>query len=1054
MADNHGAESSATVSITVAGVNDAPVAVDDAVALDDQVISERVVLDFNGSVNLSDYLDYAFTGFTHYVSGLGDGDNTMAYTYYYNNVASLNGADGAILRADGDDFSLDGFRARSYTRNHDVTVLGYDDGALVASQALSLTPSYQTFTFGGAWSSVDEVRFDMSASDYSYTFLDNIDLLHVEGPNEDDVVDVDVLANDYDVDANDTITLTSFDGTSVLGASVSRNADGTLRYDPTASATLQALALGESSSDTFTYTIADNHGATDTAIVTVEVAGRNDAPIAAPDAATTDEDAAVTIAVADLLANDSDVDASDTISIASFDSTSALGAAVSLNPDGTLHYDPTASSTLQALALGESTSDMFTYTIADNHGATDTATVTVEVAGVNDAPVANPDTGGQVVLDFNGSVNLSDYLDYAFTGFTHYVSGLGDGDNTMAYTYYYNNVASLNGADGAILRADGDDFSLDGFRARSYTRNHDVTVLGYDDGALVASQALSLTPSYQTFTFGGAWSSVDEVRFDMSASDYSYTFLDNVALSQGRTEDDVVDVDVLANDYDVDANDTITLTSFDGTSVLGASVSRNVDGTLRYDPTASATLQALALGESSSDTFTYTIADSHGATDTATVTVEVAGVNDDPVIGVGVTAGAVTEIADPAQGENETAHTVTGTIAFADVDLSDRHTVSVTPQGEGYRGTLGVVAVDSTGSGAGAIGWTFEVADSALDDLAADETRVQTYEIAVDDGHGGIATEIVSMTLTGTNDAPEAIADEAATDQDTPVTIDVLANDTDVDNGDDPTTFTLDDASVETGQGSVSIVDNQLVFDPGDDFDDLPEGEARFVTVNYTMSDAAGAASSATVTITVTGTNDAPIAVADTAATDEDTPVTVDVLANDTDIDDPHAFSLVGVSVTAGLGTVTIVDDKLVYDPGDAYQYLGDGESASVELTYTMSDEHGQTSSNTVTLTVDGANDAEPVYVNQVVQGFGTNGSYGGYGGSGAYGYGTRPGGTGGTGAQGGNGGSGTATTANETVQGDAVNDSLVLQTYGYGGYGGNGDVPISVEIRGAGVAG
>ena len=91
MSDNHGAESSATVAITVAGVNDAPVAVDDDVT---GGVGESVVLDFNGSVNLSDYLDYAFTGFTHYVSAFGDGDNTMAYTYYNNNVASLTAPTG------------------------------------------------------------------------------------------------------------------------------------------------------------------------------------------------------------------------------------------------------------------------------------------------------------------------------------------------------------------------------------------------------------------------------------------------------------------------------------------------------------------------------------------------------------------------------------------------------------------------------------------------------------------------------------------------------------------------------------------------------------------------------------------------------------------------------------------------------------------------------------------------------------------------------------------------------------------------------------------------
>ena len=60
------------------------------------------------------------------------------------------------------------------------------------------------------------------------------------------------------------------------------------------------------------------------------------------------------------------------------------------------------------------------------------------------------------------------------------------------------------------------------------------------------------------------------------------------------------------------------------------------------------------------------------------------------------------------------------TTAVTDVDLSDSHTVSVTPEGTGYRGALTAAIADlSTGDGAGSIGWTFEVEDSALDDLAA-----------------------------------------------------------------------------------------------------------------------------------------------------------------------------------------------------------------------------------------------------------------------------------------------------------------------------------------------
>lgn len=80
-------------------------------------------------------------------------------------------------------------------------------------------------------------------------------------------------------------------------------------------------------------------------------------------------------------------------SISSFDATSALGATITLNVDGTLNYDPTTGGPdIQNLGNGESTQDTFTYTIQDGRGGVSTATVTVTVQGENQAPTANNDT--------------------------------------------------------------------------------------------------------------------------------------------------------------------------------------------------------------------------------------------------------------------------------------------------------------------------------------------------------------------------------------------------------------------------------------------------------------------------------------------------------------------------------------------------------------------------------------------------------------------------------------------------------------------------------------
>ena len=72
--------------------------------------------------------------------------------------------------------------------------------------------------------------------------------------------------------------ISTFDGTSSQGASISDNGDGTFTYDPTTSSTLQSLNDGQSQDDTFGYTIEDEHGASDSALVTVTVSGSDDAP--------------------------------------------------------------------------------------------------------------------------------------------------------------------------------------------------------------------------------------------------------------------------------------------------------------------------------------------------------------------------------------------------------------------------------------------------------------------------------------------------------------------------------------------------------------------------------------------------------------------------------------------------------------------------------------------------------------------------------------------------------------------------------------------------------
>lgn len=100
--------------------------------------------------------------------------------------------------------------------------------------------------------------------------------------------------------------------------------------------------------------------------------------------------------------------------------------------------------------------------------------------------------------------------------------------------------------------------------------------------------------------------------------------------------------------------------------------------------------------------------------------------------------------------------------------------------------------------------------------------------------------------------------------------------------------------------GTDGNADGSFAFDPGQDFQYLAVGESATVTFTYEVEDADGDIAQSTVTITVTGSNDAPIAVADVVTTDENAAITVDVLANDTDLDLSDTHTLDAVSVPAG----------------------------------------------------------------------------------------------------------------------------------------------------------
>ena len=172
-----------------------------------------------------------------------------------------------------------------------------------------------------------------------------------------------VLAGDTDVDG-DTLTITAVTQGS-KGAVVITGGGTGLTYRPFSNL---------SGMDSFTYTISDGHGETDTATVTMTIGGENDPPDAVNDLGLHVGEGAGATAL-DVLANDDDPDGND-LTIKSV--TAAAHGTVTITGNGTgLTYRP---------AKWFHGTDMFTYTVDDGHGATDNATVQVIV----DKDVAGP----------------------------------------------------------------------------------------------------------------------------------------------------------------------------------------------------------------------------------------------------------------------------------------------------------------------------------------------------------------------------------------------------------------------------------------------------------------------------------------------------------------------------------------------------------------------------------------------------------------------------------------------------------------------------------------
>jgi len=597
----------------------------------------------------------------------------------------------------------------------------------------------------------------------------------------------------------------------------------------------------------------------------------NTSPTADPQAVTTDEDTSVAIT---LTGSDPESDPLTFTIVPG--SGPANGTLTGAPPNVT--YDPDPDYTGP---------DSFDFQVEDPSGATDTATVSITVDPVNDPPVVDAATFSVAEDAAVGtSVGTATFTD-PDAGQSH-TFAISAGNTGGAF--------AINATTGEITTAAALDFeTLD-----TYALTVEVT----DDGAPVLSGSNTVTVN------------VTDVDDAPVAVDDAATV----------TEDDpATAIDVLANDTDTDGGPKAIASASDpanGTVVLtGGSPGAHTGLTYEPDPDYCNDPPG-----TTPDSFSYTLTPGG---DTATVSVTVTCVNDDPV--------AVDDAATVAEDSGATTIDVQANDTDAD---GDTNTITAVQNPSTAGGTVLI-----TNAGADL---SYEPAADYCNDPPG--TTLDTFTYTLSPG-GSMAT--VTVTVTCEDDPPVAVDDAATVAEDSGANaIDVLTNDTDIDAGpkniaaaSDPTNGTV----VLTG-GSPGA-HTGLTYAPDANYCNNPPG-TTLDTFTYTLN----GGSTANVTVTVTCADDPPLAVNDTATVAEDSGAnTIDVRLNDTDIDGgPMTVTLVQNPSTAG-GTVLITNsgDDVSYAP--APDYCNDPPGTALDtFTYTLNG--GSTA--TVTVTVTCLNDA------------------------------------------------------------------------------------------------
>ncbi|MCG8084355.1 MAG: VCBS domain-containing protein [Candidatus Thiodiazotropha taylori] len=911
--DEHGATAHTTLSITITGTNDGPVAVAQGSSIEegelltgqlqasDVDLAEGAVLSFTTAsevdgLTLNEDGSYSFDASVY--QSLGEGETQTI------EVAVMVTDDQGAVAETTLTITVTGTNDKPVAEAHEVSV---DESGLVTGQlqasdvdlaegtALSFTvlsevdglilnedgsysfdaSSYQSLGAG----ETETLEVPVAVTDDRGASAETILTITVTGTNDNPVAEAHVVSADEgglvigqlhanDVDLADGATLSFTTSSEVDGLTL--NEDGSYSF---AASSYQSLGEGETEIIEVPVTVTDDQGATAEATLTITVTGTNDNPVAEAHQVSAEEGGLLTGQI-----QASDVDLAEGASL-SFTTVSEVEG-LTLNEDGSYSFDAYS---YQSLGEGETQFIEVPVTVTDDQGATTETTLTITVTGTNDNPVAeahqvSAEEGGLLI----GQLQASDV-------------DLADG-TTLSFT-------TSSEVDGLTLNEDGS-YSFDASSYQSLGAGEreflEVPVVVTDDRGATAETTLTITVTGTN---------------DAPVAEAQQTSVDEGELVKGQLK---------AGDVDLAEGSTL---SFSTTSEIEG-LTLNEDGTYSFDTSA---YQSLGEGESQTVEVPVTVTDDQGGTAETTLTITVIGTNDNP-------------IAEAHEVSVDESGLITGQLQASDIDLADGATLSFTTSSEVEGLTL-----NEDGS------YSFDA--STYQSLGAGETEFLEVPVVVTDDQGATAETTLTITVTGTNDAPVAEAQQASVEEGVLVKGQLKAGDVDLAEG-----SLLSFSSTSEVEGLTLNEDGSYSFEASS-YRSLGEGETEIIEVPVTVTDDQGATAETTLTITVTGTNDAPVAEAEQVAVDEGNFVSGQLEAGDVDLAEGSALSFSSSSEVDGL---TLNEDGSYSFDASSYLSLGEGETETIEVPVTVTDEQGATAETTLTITVTGTNDAPVTEAEQV----------------------------------------------------------------------------------------